>query len=82
MALMEIVVLFLLLLVFLFLAFDRQAALGELHLDIFLVNPREIGSELIGVIRLDNVDSGSATPFQLTPPERVDIESGAPVHVR
>jgi hypothetical protein len=78
MAFMEIEVLFLLLLLFLLLAFDRQAALGELHLNIFLVNPRKVGSELIGVIRLDNVDSGSATPFQLTPPEWLDIESRAP----
>src|SRR4030095_8144688 len=78
MAFMEIVFLFLLLLLFLLLAFDRQAALGELHLDIFLVNPRKIGGESIGVICLDNVDSGSATPFQLTPPERLDIESRAP----
>src|SRR4030095_16929219 len=78
MAFMEIVVLFLLLLLFLPLALDREAAFGKLHLNILLVNPRKIGSELIGVIRLDNVDRGSATPFQLTPPERVDIESRAP----
>src|SRR4030095_3591084 len=78
MAFMEIVVLFLLLLLFLPLALDRQAAFGELHLNILLVNPREIGSELISVIRLDNVARGSATPFQLTPPERVDIETRAP----
>jgi hypothetical protein len=52
--------------------------LGELHLKIFLINPRKIGGQLIGVIRLDNVDSESATPFQLTPPERLDIESRAP----
>ena len=78
MAFMDIVVLLLLLLLFLPLALDRQAAFGELHLNILLVNPRKICGQLIGVIRLDNVDSGSATPFQLTPPERVDIESGAP----
>src|SRR5262249_38662054 len=72
----EIVVLFLLFLLFLLLALDRQAVLCELHLNIFLVNPRKIGSELIGVIRLDNV--GSATPLQLTPAAGADIESRAP----
>src|SRR4030095_8615735 len=75
MAFMEIVVLFLVLLLFLLLALDRQPPLGELHLKIFLINPRKIGGQLIGVIRLDNVDSKSATPFQLTPPERLDIAS-------
>src|SRR4030095_4218087 len=78
MAFMEIEVLFLLLLLFLLLAFDRQAPLGGAHLHILLVAPRKVVSELIGVIRLDNVDSGSATPFQLTPPEWLDIESRAP----
>src|SRR5262249_61167761 len=78
MAFMDIVVLLLLLLLFLLLAFDRQAPFGELHLNIFLVNPRKIGGQLKGIIRFDNVDSGRATPFQLTPPERVDNESGVP----
>src|SRR5262249_53477033 len=63
---------------FLPLALDRQAALGEFHLNIFLVNSRQIGGQLIGVVCFDNVDSESATPFQLTPPKRLDIESPAP----
>ena len=48
--------------------FDRDLW-RPLRRSAFDVEPfwRKIGSELIGVIRLDYVDSRSATPFQLTP---------------
>ena len=51
-----IVILLFLLFLFPLIAFDRQAAVGELHLDVLLVEARQLGRDFVGVILLDDVD--------------------------
>src|SRR6516225_12178682 len=77
-ALTEVIVLLLLFFFFLLLALYREAAVDELHLDVFLVHARQLRRQVIGVVLLGDVDSGSGAPSgELTRPERLHVEDRA-----
>lgn len=74
---MKVIVFLLLFFIILLLALDREASIGELHLDVFLVNARQFGDDLVGFFGLRNVHGGCGDPRTLTAPERLNAEEGA-----
>src|SRR3990172_6335779 len=76
-ALRQIIVLFPLLLLFPLLALDGQEAVGELHLDIVLIEARQLCRNLVFLLLLDDVDGRGLAEGELAAPERLDVERGA-----
>ena len=57
-ALRQVVVLLLLFLLLALLALDRQGAVGELDLDVLLVDAGQLGRDLVFLVLLDDIDGG------------------------
>src|SRR5581483_11442094 len=73
----EVIVLLLFFLLLALLAPDGEEAVGELHLDILLVEARQLGRDLVFLVLLDDIDGRRLAEGKLTAPERLDIEHAA-----
>src|SRR5690606_17160497 len=76
-ALPQEVALPLLLLFVLLLTPDRQVAARHRNIDVFLVESRQLGRHLVGLVLLDDVDGRTLLPAQLAPPEWLGADRGS-----
>src|SRR5260370_2102902 len=76
-ALREVVVLLLFLPFVLFLAFDRQRAIGKFDVDIILVHSRQLCRDFVRLLLIGDVHGWSLAPADFAAPERLDIEYAA-----
>src|SRR5512147_2742975 len=77
MALLEVVAFALFLFLFALLALDRDAAVGDFHFHVLLVEAGQIGGDFVGLFLLGDVDGGDSAPAQFAVPERLYVERRA-----